>query len=288
VFPRRPVRHQIGIGDEYARRIRMRGEDADRLARLDQQGFVIFEVAQRFEDGVVAAPVARGAADAAVNDQVFGTLGDFGIEIVLDHPVRGLGQPGLAGSLGAARGADTSGRVVAVAAEGDGGGHGGAPGDDGTILRLSSATAPSCGSAGCCPLMGGQGAIDFGKPFRSSVPLASARRAPGKRTAAPPHESRAHQRAIPSALAGGPSARAIASITACAGRVSRRRHAPSCSTVSANAGVRMTLRLRTLRMRYFISRRIESHALLAASERERFGVLVRSSAISRSALSSSP
>ena len=33
-------------------------------------------------DGVEALPVAGGAADAAVNDEVGGALGDFGIEVV--------------------------------------------------------------------------------------------------------------------------------------------------------------------------------------------------------------
>src|SRR3546814_2850873 len=68
--------------------------------------------------GVVAVPVARGAADAAVDDEFGGVLGHFGVEVVLDHPVRGFGEPGLAAELGAARGGDLAGRVVAV-------GHGG-------------------------------------------------------------------------------------------------------------------------------------------------------------------
>ena len=38
---RRPVRHQVGVGDQHARRIRVGAEDADRLARLHQQGLVV-------------------------------------------------------------------------------------------------------------------------------------------------------------------------------------------------------------------------------------------------------
>ena len=37
VVPVRPARHEVRIGDEHARRIGVRAEDADRLAGLDQQ-----------------------------------------------------------------------------------------------------------------------------------------------------------------------------------------------------------------------------------------------------------
>ena len=40
MVPSRPMRHQIGIGDQHARRVRMGAEDADRLARLHQQRLV--------------------------------------------------------------------------------------------------------------------------------------------------------------------------------------------------------------------------------------------------------
>jgi hypothetical protein len=120
VLPRRPVRDQVGVGQQHARRIRMRREDADRLAGLHQQRLVVVEFAQRLEDGVVAFPIARGAADAAIDDQLGGALGHFGVEVVLDHPVRGFGQPRLAGLLGTARSANDAGGVFA-------GGHREAP-----------------------------------------------------------------------------------------------------------------------------------------------------------------
>ena len=68
---------------------------------------------QRFEDRVVAVPVARGAADAAVDDEFRRVLGDVGIEVVLQHPVRRFGQPGLAVQLAAARGADGAAGILA-------------------------------------------------------------------------------------------------------------------------------------------------------------------------------
>src|SRR3546814_2631348 len=62
VLPGGPVRDEVGVGDEHARGVGVGGEDADGLAGLHEQGFVVAKVLQRFEDGVVAVPVARGAA----------------------------------------------------------------------------------------------------------------------------------------------------------------------------------------------------------------------------------
>ena len=41
VLPGGPVRHQIGVGDEHARRVRVGREHADGLAGLHQQGFAL-------------------------------------------------------------------------------------------------------------------------------------------------------------------------------------------------------------------------------------------------------
>ena len=43
MLPGRPVRHQVGVGDQHARRVGMGAEDADRLARLHQQRLVRLE-----------------------------------------------------------------------------------------------------------------------------------------------------------------------------------------------------------------------------------------------------
>src|SRR3546814_19009719 len=40
-LPGGPVRHEVGIGDQHARRIAVLAEHADRFARLDQQRLVI-------------------------------------------------------------------------------------------------------------------------------------------------------------------------------------------------------------------------------------------------------
>ncbi len=103
VLERGPVRHQVGVGDQHARRVGVRAEDADRLAGLHQQRLVAVERAQRRHDAVEALPVARGAADAAVDHELRGPLGHLGIEVVHEHAQRRLGQPALGRELGAAR-----------------------------------------------------------------------------------------------------------------------------------------------------------------------------------------
>jgi hypothetical protein len=81
----------------------VRAEDADGLARLHQQRLVVFEVAQRGDDRVERIPAARGLAGAAVDDEIVGTLGDVGIEIVHQHAQRRFLRPSLAGNGGASR-----------------------------------------------------------------------------------------------------------------------------------------------------------------------------------------
>ena len=84
----------------------MRFENADRLPRLDQQRLVVVKLLERRDDRVVAFPVARGAADAAVDDQILRPLRNLGIEIVHEHPQRRFGEPALRGERAAARRAD--------------------------------------------------------------------------------------------------------------------------------------------------------------------------------------
>jgi len=93
VLPGAPLGHQIGIGEQHARRIDVGAEHAHRLARLDQQRLVLLQFAQRAQDLLEAIPVARRLADAAVDHQRIGVLGHRRIEVVLDHAVRRLDQP---------------------------------------------------------------------------------------------------------------------------------------------------------------------------------------------------
>jgi hypothetical protein len=92
VLPGGPLGHQVGVGQQHARRIGVGAEHAHRLARLDQQRLVGLQLAQR-EDRVEAVPVARRLADAAVHDQRVRVLGHLGVEVVLQHAVGRLDQP---------------------------------------------------------------------------------------------------------------------------------------------------------------------------------------------------
>ena len=93
MLPGRPMRHEVGIGDQHARRVGMGGEHADRLPRLHKQGLIAFQPLQRRDDLIERVPVARGAADATVDDEFAGPLRDVGIEIVHQHAHRRFGQP---------------------------------------------------------------------------------------------------------------------------------------------------------------------------------------------------
>ena len=84
----------------------MRPEDADRLARLDEQRLVVGQVAQLADDGVERLPVARRLARPAVDDEIVGPLGDLGIEVVHEHPQRGFLLPAAARDLGSSGGAN--------------------------------------------------------------------------------------------------------------------------------------------------------------------------------------
>ena len=115
VVPVRPVRDQVRVGDQYARCVGMGAEHPHRLAGLDQKRFVLVQGAQSGEDLVEAFPVARSAADAAVHHQIFRPLGNFRIQVVLQHPVGGFDRPCLASQCGSARGSNHARRMRSVA-----------------------------------------------------------------------------------------------------------------------------------------------------------------------------
>ena len=106
MLPIRPLRHEVRIGEQHARRVAVGAEHPDGLARLDQQRLVVIQPLQRLDDLVIAFPVARGAADAAIDDQFVRRLGDVGMQVVHQHPHRRFGEPAFRGDVGAGRGAD--------------------------------------------------------------------------------------------------------------------------------------------------------------------------------------
>ncbi len=106
--PRRPVPHEVGVRDQHAWRPLVGAEHPDRLARLHEQRLVGLELVERAHDRVVRLPAAGRLAGAAVDDEVFGVLGDLGVEVVHEHALGGFGAPALGGADVAASGADSA------------------------------------------------------------------------------------------------------------------------------------------------------------------------------------
>src|SRR5919108_659382 len=104
--PVRPPRHEHRVRDQDPWRQLVRAEHPHRLARLDQEGLVVLERPQRADDGVEGLPAASGPAGPAVHDQILGPLGHLGVEVVHQHPERGLLWPAPARSLPAPGGPD--------------------------------------------------------------------------------------------------------------------------------------------------------------------------------------
>jgi hypothetical protein len=103
MFPIAPVAYEVGVGDEHARRPRVRLENGNGFARLHKQRLVVFQLAQRLDDGFVAGPVARRFACPAIDHQVVRPLGHFRIQVVHQHAQRGFLLPALTGDGAAAR-----------------------------------------------------------------------------------------------------------------------------------------------------------------------------------------
>src|SRR5712692_805137 len=111
LIPGRPLGHEQRVGDEHTWRPRVRVENADRLARLDQEGLVALKPFQLADDGVERFPGTRGAAGPPVNDKLRWPLGDFRIEVVHEHPHRALLRPAKTAQLGSAGRADDARRA---------------------------------------------------------------------------------------------------------------------------------------------------------------------------------
>ena len=104
-FPVGPVAHQVGVGDDDARRILVRAQHPDRLAALHQQRLVVLQFAQGFHYGVIAGPVPGRFAAPAVDHQFLGALGHLRVQVVHQHAQGGLLLPAFARKFIAARGA---------------------------------------------------------------------------------------------------------------------------------------------------------------------------------------
>src|SRR5712692_1046586 len=111
LIPRRPLRHEQRVGDEHTRRPLVRVENADRLARLDEEGLVALKPSQLADDGVERFPGTRRAAGAAIDDEVRRPLRNLRIEIIHQHPHRALLRPPKTAQLGSSRCADDARRA---------------------------------------------------------------------------------------------------------------------------------------------------------------------------------
>ena len=107
-----PVADQVRVGEEHAWRPLVRLHHADRFARLHEHGLVVLQRRERADDRVEAVPVARGLAASAVDDELVGVLRDLGVEVVLQHPERGLLRPAEGVQFCAAEGPDGPGDRV--------------------------------------------------------------------------------------------------------------------------------------------------------------------------------
>src|ERR671922_2150095 len=99
LLPRCPSTHEIAVRDEHAWRPRMRSEDRDRLATLNEECLVVLEASKRVNNRVKRRPITCRLSDATIDDEVLRTLRDLRIEIVHEHPERGFLLPPLAGDL---------------------------------------------------------------------------------------------------------------------------------------------------------------------------------------------
>src|SRR2546428_9638400 len=67
VFPGRPARNQERVRDQHARRIDVGLEDADRLARLDQQRLVVIELPEDRDQAIKGLPAAWRLSGASID-----------------------------------------------------------------------------------------------------------------------------------------------------------------------------------------------------------------------------
>ena len=82
---RRPVRHEVRVRDQHAWGVRVRAKHADRFTGLHAQRLIGFKRGEGCDDAIKTLPIARGAADAAIDHELVRPLGHFGVEVVHQH-----------------------------------------------------------------------------------------------------------------------------------------------------------------------------------------------------------
>ena len=89
------VRNDHAIGHHHARRTGVRGEQAQRVAAVHDEGLLLGHFAQVAHHEAVLRPVLEDGAIAPVGDEFLGVLGHGRIQVVLDHEHDGGGLRGL-------------------------------------------------------------------------------------------------------------------------------------------------------------------------------------------------
>src|SRR5215471_19456456 len=102
---------EIRVRDEDARGVIVRLEDSNGLSGLHEQSFVALEFLQCLDDRAVGFPTTRSAASSAINDEVFGALGDVLVQVVHEHAHGSFLLPSFAGDLVAAGSTNRSGSL---------------------------------------------------------------------------------------------------------------------------------------------------------------------------------
>jgi hypothetical protein len=92
----------MGVRDQDPRRVPVRFENGHGLPALNDQGLVVAETLERFDDAMERLPIPSRLARAAIDDQLVGLLRV--LEVILKHAQDGLLTPALAAQLRSARG----------------------------------------------------------------------------------------------------------------------------------------------------------------------------------------
>jgi hypothetical protein len=94
--------YEIGIAQQYTRRVFMGAKDGHGLSGLYEQRLVSGKVRERANDGMKTFPIARRFSSAAIDDQIVRFFSDLWIQIVHQHAQGGFLLPAFAGDCGSA------------------------------------------------------------------------------------------------------------------------------------------------------------------------------------------
>src|ERR1700683_1802922 len=100
--------NQVRIRNEHARRMIVRLEHADGLARLHQQSLVVLKLLQSRNDRMVSLPTPCCTPGSAVHNKILRTLSHVLVKVIHEHAHSGFLLPAFASNGVAARRANRS------------------------------------------------------------------------------------------------------------------------------------------------------------------------------------